>query len=140
MGREEIAIAGADVAFGCGARSAAQHELVTHEFAVVFADCASCRRKSRISNVGTRGPLPNVSEHLLQTLTRSGLRTKLLGFKERPVAWYLRSRDFPFIFSWQASLAPVGESIGFVITDVANRGRGIYLSHSVVAEIEPAAI
>ena len=46
VGREEVAVAGADVARRRGARAAAQHELVAHELAVVFADRACERAKA----------------------------------------------------------------------------------------------
>src|SRR6185312_39123 len=85
MGRKEVAIAGADVAFWRSARSATQHKLIAHELAVVFADCSRGRGESRVSNVGAGGPLPGISEHLLQTRSGRWLRTKFLGFEERPM-------------------------------------------------------
>ena len=48
LGREEVAVAGAHVARGRGARAAAQHVLVAHELAVVFADGARRRAVARV--------------------------------------------------------------------------------------------
>src|SRR5271155_1164512 len=63
---EEIAVARADVAVGCRARTAPKHELGAHEFAVVFAHCTRRGPKSRIGAVGARRPFPHITIKLLQ--------------------------------------------------------------------------
>src|SRR5215472_4770958 len=64
LGREEVAVGGANVAAGGGTRASAEHELVAHELAVVFADDPGGRSESGICDVGTRCPLPDVAEPL----------------------------------------------------------------------------
>src|SRR5690606_18467227 len=48
LGREKVAVSGADVVCRRGARAAAQHVLVAHELAVVFAHRPRGRRVARI--------------------------------------------------------------------------------------------
>src|SRR5690606_32035235 len=62
--REEIAVSGADMAGRRDARAAAQHKLVAHEFAVVFAHRARRGRVARIRVVGAAGPFPGVAIEL----------------------------------------------------------------------------
>ena len=63
--REEVAVARADVPGRRGARAAAQHVLVAHELAVVFADQRPRQRpEAGIGRVVGRRPFPDVAEHL----------------------------------------------------------------------------
>ena len=62
VGVEEVAVARADVIRGRRARSAAQHDLVAHELAVVLAERARRRRITGVGRVGAARPLPDVSE------------------------------------------------------------------------------
>jgi len=64
---EEIAIGAARMAGRGGHGRAAQHELVAHELAVVFADGALRSDKAGVAEIGRRCPLPHRSEHLGQT-------------------------------------------------------------------------
>src|SRR5579884_4442633 len=63
-GREEIAIGGADMPGRGHRRAAAQHHLVRHELAVVFADRPGSGAEARIGGIGAGGPLPHVADHL----------------------------------------------------------------------------
>jgi len=51
------------------ARPAAQHVLVDHEFAVVFADRAGRRLETGIRCVRALGPFPVVAEQTLQAIS-----------------------------------------------------------------------
>ena len=64
LGREEIAVAGPDVAARRHAGAAAQHVLIAHEFAVVFSHRAAVRAEAGIGLVGAAGPLPGVAVEL----------------------------------------------------------------------------
>src|SRR4029077_20805441 len=62
---KKIAIGAADMGAGSGAGTAAQHVLVAHEFAVVFAERSGRGAIARIRRVGTARPFPDVAKHLL---------------------------------------------------------------------------
>src|ERR1700759_2573889 len=70
MGREKVSIAGPDMRLRSRTRTASQDHLIAHELAVVLPNSTRCRREARISDIGARGPLPNVAEHLRQSLAR----------------------------------------------------------------------
>src|SRR5207253_6912812 len=78
-GREEIAIARADVGGRRRAGSAAQDVLIRHELAVVFADRPRRRTIAGIRVVRTARPFPYVAKHLHRTL-RCGRRRRMKAF------------------------------------------------------------
>ena len=60
LGRKKIAVGRANVPCRRDARSAAQHHLPAHEFAVVLAQRAVQRTESRIAQIGAARPHPTV--------------------------------------------------------------------------------
>src|SRR5687767_8410936 len=72
VGRKEIAIAGSQVALGGNAGTAAQHQLVTHEFPVVFAERPAEGLVARIRQIRTRRPFPDIAEKLRRDRRCSG--------------------------------------------------------------------
>src|SRR5215212_4410828 len=65
-GIEEIAVARAGVAERRRMRTAAQHHLIDHEFAVVFAEGAERRAISGVGEVRAARPLPGCSESIVE--------------------------------------------------------------------------
>src|SRR5690606_41628981 len=75
---KEVAVGGTQVPGRRRARSAAQHVLPAHEFAVVLADCAVRDPEARVRCIRARGPLPDVAVELSQRrlrIVRSGARS-----------------------------------------------------------------
>ena len=68
--RKEIAIRCPDMTSRRSTRSAAQHILIAHELAVVLAECTGRRRITGIGRVRTLRPLPDLAEHLRESLRR----------------------------------------------------------------------
>ena len=64
VGCEEVAVTGARMAGQGGARAAAQHELVAHELAVVFAHRADRRPAAGIGGISRLRPLPDAADEL----------------------------------------------------------------------------
>src|SRR5712671_5290763 len=89
---EEVAIARARMARGGGVRAAAQHHLVDHELAVVFAERAGRGAEARIGRIGAARPLPHDPEGIIEE-TRPG-------------------RDFPFGSTRQILAGPARERGG----------------------------
>src|SRR5260370_2036744 len=87
--------------WGCK-RRAAQHQLVDHELAVVFAERALNGTVAGIGGVGAAGPLPHDPERVVE----------MAGSPS----------DFPLHFGRQMLAAPARERVGLVIADVADRG------------------
>src|SRR6266404_6608700 len=87
--------------WGCK-RRAAQHQLVDHELAVVFAERALNGTVAGIGGVGAAGPLPHDPERVVE----------MAGSPS----------DFPLHFGRQMLAAPARERVGFVIADVADGG------------------
>src|SRR5918995_413289 len=81
-GREEITVACTLMTFRRRERTSAQHHLIDHELAVVFAQRACDRLVAGIRRVWTLRPLPDTAEGI-------GERTGARG-------------HFPFGFAWQA--------------------------------------
>src|SRR5712664_3278682 len=87
--------------WGCK-RRAAQHQLVDHELAVVFAERSLNGTVAGIGGVGAAGPLPHDPECVVEMAgTRGGL---------------------PLHLGRQMLAAPARERVGLVIADVADRG------------------
>src|SRR5512140_1003179 len=70
--RKEIAIGRPNVRKRRGTGTATQHKLVAHELSVVFADGAFGRTEAGVRQIRAAGPLPYVSEHLLQRIFSGG--------------------------------------------------------------------
>src|SRR5262245_18234734 len=66
--REEVAIGPAEVRPRRGTGPAPQDNLVTHELAVVLAECAGCGGEAGVGDVRARRPLPDVTVELYQTV------------------------------------------------------------------------
>src|ERR1700736_1760219 len=99
---KEVAIGNTAMsARGCE-RGAAQHQLVDHELAVVFAERALNGTVAGIGGVGAAGPLPYDPERVVE----------MAG----------SPCDFPLHFGRQMLAAPAREGVGFVIADVADGG------------------
>ena len=108
---------------GCGAGTAAQHELVAHELAVVFSDSSGRGPKTRVRGVGTLGPLPNVAEQLSRLIAAGGGRTRveLPRVEQIPLHRSTGGRGFPLGFGRQPQVAPAGLGIRLEIADMGNR-------------------
>src|SRR5271156_2566447 len=68
--REEISVRAPNMRCRRYYRTTPQHHLIAHEFAVVLAQRARQRGKTRIAQIGARRPLPHIPEHLLQPTPR----------------------------------------------------------------------
>ena len=82
-------------------RRAAQHHLIDHELAVIFAERAGRRLVAGIGRIGAARPLPDHAEGVAE---RAGVR-----------------RNLPLAFGRQILAGPARERIGFVVTDMADR-------------------
>src|SRR5215831_17875805 len=97
---EEVAIGDTAVAFRRRKRGAAQHQLVDHELAIIFAERAVDGAVAGIGRVGAAGPLPDDAESVVE-FTRAG-------------------GDLPFHLRWQMLAGPAGKGIRLVIADVTD--------------------
>src|SRR5882762_9541102 len=86
-------------------RGAAQHQLVDHELAVVFAERALDGAVAGIGGVGAAGPLPHDPECVVEMAATRG--------------------DLPLHLGRQMLAAPARERVGLIIADVADRGGGV---------------
>src|SRR5215467_5662311 len=98
---EKVAIGGANVAGRSGARTSPQHQLVAHEFSVIFPDQPGSRSEPGIGRVRAGRPLPNVAEHLMSG-AYCGLRMEDEIVQKRPLAGASFRRDLPFLLGRQA--------------------------------------
>src|SRR5215471_19734739 len=132
-GREEVAVARANVASGGGARASAEHQLVAHELAVVLADRTRGGNESGIGDVGTRCPLPDVAEPLrVLTLGRRRVEGPVLKKPSRVLESRRPGRDLPLFLSGKPRPTPPGEGVGFEVTDVTHRSRRVGFPHALV--------
>src|SRR6516165_5662713 len=140
MGREKVAVGGADMtARGC-TRAAPQDPLIAHELAVVLAHQPSSRPESRVRNVWTRRPLPNISKHLLNALSFGWLGMKNRVLEKSTVRWHSHRRDLPFLFARKPCPPPSSISIGFEVADMANGLGRIDSFHFPVRKQPPLAV
>src|SRR6202162_4043273 len=102
---KEVAIANTAMSVRSCKRGAAQHQLIDHELAVVFAERALDRTVAGVGGVGAAGPLPDQPERVVE-MAGSG-------------------RDLPLHFGRQMLAAPARKRIRLVIADVADRRRPI---------------
>ena len=127
IGREEVAVARAHVAGRRGARAAAQHELVAHELAVVFADgarqrpiarigrgrpTASTPRRRRTSAPARRRPARSAAADGRRRDRRS---CRAIGARQRA------RRELPFELGRQAGAGPARVGVGLEVAEVADR-------------------
>src|SRR5690348_7926912 len=73
-GREEVAVARAQVRLRTRAAAAAQHALAAHELAVVFAERAGPRPIAGIRQVRAARPFPDIAEQLAHAGARASAR------------------------------------------------------------------
>src|ERR1700682_2350328 len=105
MGIKEVTIGNTAVSFRGCKRRAAQHQLVDHELAVIFAERALNGPVAGIGGVGAAGPLPYDPERVVEMAGARG--------------------DLPLHFGRQMLAAPARERVGFIIADVADRGGSV---------------
>src|SRR5437588_12880939 len=105
MGVEEVAISRTTMAGRSCKRRAAQHQLIDHKLAVVFAERAFDGAIAGIGRVCAAGPLPDEAERVVEMARARG--------------------DFPFHLSRQMFAAPARKRIRLVIAEVADRRVGI---------------
>ena len=86
-------------------RRAAQHHLIDHELAIVFAERAGLGLITGIRRIGAARSIATPAE----------------GFVERAVP----RRHLPFRFARQMLAGPARECIGFVVADMAHRQRRV---------------
>src|SRR5664279_3182428 len=94
---KEVAISDTAVSNRSCKRGAAQHQLVDHELAVIFAERALDRPIAGVGGVGAAGPLPDDAEGVVEMAGPGG--------------------DFPFHFGRQVLAAPAREGVGLIIAD-----------------------
>ena len=138
---EKIPIACAHVATRGCAGAAAQHHLIDHELAVVFADRAIGCTITRIGRIGARSPFPDIAEHLARRGVVRGNRAQVSGFDE--VAGVRIERccsKLPFELRRQALAAPTRERIGFIEADMRDRRFRIERLNSGKHHRQPFAI
>src|ERR1019366_10598596 len=92
---KEVSIGNTAVSFRSCKRRAAQHQLVDHELAVVFAERALHRPVAGIGGVGAAGPLPDNPERVVEMAGTGG--------------------DFPFHFGRQMLAAPARKGVRLII-------------------------
>src|ERR1700687_2959943 len=97
---KEVAIGNTAVAFRSCKRRAAQHQLVHHEFTVVFAKRALDRPVAGVGAVGAAGPLPDDPERVVE----------MAG----------SCRDLPLHFGRQMLAAPARGGVSLIIADVTD--------------------
>src|SRR5947209_8135306 len=124
MRREKIAISEPAVAARGGARGAAEHHLVAHEFTIVFAESPGRWTVAGVTDVRAGRPLPDVAIELAQRsavlVSRYGRRVKIFSFEEMAGDRYAGGGRFPLGLRWQARAGPAREGIGFVEADMTN--------------------
>lgn len=146
LGREEIAVAGPDVAARRDAGAAAQHVLIAHEFAVVFSHRAAVRAEAGIGLVGAAGPLPGVAVELGGARPAwpggRGPRIQVAAFQHVGVhagaAVRLAARGgFPFGLARQPDPGPAGVGVGLEVAHVRDGRLQLQFLHAVQCEDLP---
>src|SRR6056297_2718010 len=139
---EKIPVCLAVVGFGCGARSAPQHILVTHKFPVVLSQCPREGFVAGIGRIRTSGPLPGIPEHLLQPrfcrICRRGMKIPSvykITFKRQ---WF--GSELPFKLCWQTATGPARIGIRLKIAYVCHRLIERKLFQAVQRKMIPSVI
>src|SRR5260370_38416831 len=96
---KEVAIANTAMSARSCKRRAAQHQLIDHELAIVFAERALDGAVAWVGGVGAAGPLPHDYESVVEM---AGSR-----------------RDFPLHLARQILAAPAPDRLGYVIANLA---------------------
>src|SRR5438445_2541369 len=126
------------------AGSAAEHELVAHELAVVFAEGAGWGLIARIANVGAGRPLPHVSIEFVQRAVlfpgSSRSRMEAAAFQKMPLQRCPGGGCLPFRLRGQAGARPARERVRLVITDMADRLRRLELPHPCQGYRQPLSV
>src|SRR3974390_2335070 len=94
---EEVAIGDTAVSGRGCKRGAAQHQLVDHELAVVFAERALDCPVAGVGRIGAAGPLPDDAEGIIELAASR--------------------RHFPLHFGRLVLAAPASESVRLVVAD-----------------------
>lgn len=125
---KKVAVACADVLRRCGTRATAQHILVDHELAVVFAHGAGGRNKTRIGRIAGGRPLPDTAKQLpvaiagfrmeYGTLGKMAVRRPRAARRDGPGGHHL-----PLRFRRQPGSRPARKGIGLEVREVYNRLR-----------------
>src|SRR5579862_3065878 len=115
MRREEIAITRSYMTGRGGARAAAQHQLIAHELAVVFANQTGSRLKSRVRSVGACRPFPHVSKHLEMARMFRHPRMEYVLVQERSSDGGSQGCNFPFGLGRQTCTRPVRKRVSLVV-------------------------
>ena len=111
IGVKEIAIGQPDVASGRRTRSAAQHELVAHELAIVLAQRAGLEPVARIGPIRALRPLPDITEHLTQFVSFCCVRRyRLQAFAVDKVAFHGQFSALDLPLRWPAVRQPNGRT------------------------------
>src|SRR5438046_1653678 len=123
-----------------GARSAAQHHLVAHELAVVFAERAWARAVTGVGAGSAPRPFPNVAYHLLRFVVggrdcRCWMEALIVD--KISSDWQIGGGAFPLELGRQTRAGPVRIRIRFEITEVRNRFRFIDRTKTGEREIPP---
>src|SRR4051812_26904443 len=121
MRREEIAIGLSNVRCRRRARATSQHELIAHELAVIFTHGSGRRLEAGITEIRASGPLPNISEHLLEAF--GGRCSRMIVFRVDEVARHRNrlGRVLPLRFRCESRSCPASISIGLVEADMTDR-------------------
>ena len=104
---------------GCK-RGAAQHQLVDHELAVIFAQRTLDGAVAGVGGVGAAGPLPDDAEGVVELAGAGG--------------------DLPFHFGRQMAAGPARERVRLVIADMADRGDRVDRLQSAERHDPPFAV
>src|SRR5690242_13402603 len=106
-----------------GTGCSAQHILVAHELAIVFAQRARLRLIARIRSVGGLGPLPQIAKHLFQRTWKAirGARMEPATLGELTCDGRVGGCDLPFRLSGQPRASPARVSIRLEVTQMTNR-------------------
>src|SRR5262245_4760434 len=115
-----------------GAGSPPQHHLVAHELPVVLAESASGRPVAGVAGVRARRPLPHVAVQLIQwpkiICRGSGRGVEAAALRKVSCQGNGWGGCLPLRLCWQTGPCPTRVGIRLVITDMANRFCGTWLS------------
>src|SRR5215469_8367740 len=143
-GRKEIPIGCPEMPGRGNGSAAAQHHLVAHELAVVFADGTPRSAKARIRDIRTSRPFPNIAEHLSQRAAGApfvvGVGVKMAAVSEIPGYRYTFGCNLPLGFGRQPLADPFGVSVGLEKTDMANRFGEVEPTQAAECKDRPDAV
>ena len=117
-----------------GAARALEHQLPAHELAIILADRAVGRSEAGVRGKGARGPFPDVAEQAVAGSRRYSARLVELVAK---IGIGRSGEALPFGFGRKPRAGPARERVGFVKTDVGDRGGPIDLASPAKRELGP---